>query len=137
MYEEVKDGLIRVLSKVKDIDIFFEPNEDIDEAAEYFFVMLKPIMTENLGKDVVGKSYLIDIRYYLSNWNYLKYMAMAEIIEASIRPVISCKDFSLYVNETEVTIVDKELHVRFSVDITYKEESVDTEEKMEKLDINI
>ncbi len=134
MYEDLKAGIIDVLSRIKDIDIFFEMNEDTLKTPEYFFVMIKPVINESLSKGAHKKVYLVDIRYYSEDWNHLKYMVMGEKLDEAIRPVLKFGDFNASINDTDINVVDEELHVRFKVGVIYKLKEESTAKLMRELE---
>ncbi len=133
-YQVIKAGIIKVLSKVKDIDIFFEMNEDVDACEEYYFVKILPVISKKVSKDANEKVYLVDIRYYHKDFNYLKYIVMAENIDEAIKPNIEFEDFWSDTNEVDINISGEEVHIRFKVALTYVVEKEEEGEKMLKLE---
>ncbi len=133
-YQVIKAGIIKVLSEVKDIDIFFEMNEDVDACEEYFFVKIMPVISDSLSKDVIKKVYLIDVRYYHKDFNYLKYMVMAEKVDEAIKPNIEFESFYSDTGEVDINVSGDEAHIRFKVALTYVVEKEEKREKMLKLE---
>ncbi len=135
-YEKVKTGIIKILSKVKDIDIFFTKNEDSEVVKEYFYVTIKPIINESMGSNVHKKIFFIDIMYSLDTYSYLKYIAMAERIDKYVRPYIDFGDICPSVFDTKMKIVDENLHFTFSFEVIYKYDvKTDDMDKMENINI--
>ncbi len=133
-YELIKDGIKNMLRKFEDVDLFFEHNEDVDSSNEYFFVKIMPVISDSISQDVISKEYLIDIRYYHKDFNYLKYMVMAEKVDELIKQGICFGEFYSTCGMVEINISSDEVHIIFKVGITYVVEKEEEGEKMLKLE---
>ncbi|MBS9782648.1 MAG: hypothetical protein KGV43_02460 [Arcobacter sp.] len=135
MYEEIKKGLIEALKKVKNIDVIFIYNEDVEEVSEYFYVVIKPISRKTESINLESASYLIDIMYDNKNLNDGSAIKMSEKIDEVFRPTLYFDTFSVLIDEANINVVDNMLHYTFSINSTYEVRKESKEDYMKKLEI--
>lgn len=134
MYQEIKRGIIKVLQEIKDIDIIFIKNEDVEEVGEYFYVIVKPIEKRTDSLNLCTQSYLIDILYDKKDAIYHELMEMAERIDCHFRPILEFETFSVIVN-AQMQVIDMILHYSFHFSITYEVRKEKTEEMMGQIEV--
>lgn len=119
-YDEVKNGLIRTLKKVKDIDVFFTTNEDTEVSEEFFFVSIKPVLHSSESVNLYGISCVVSIAYNAPNLSPLDYLNFAESLDMAFSPTLYFDTFSVLVREREFKVIDSMLHFIFTFSITYE-----------------
>ncbi|MDO4772991.1 MAG: hypothetical protein Q4A72_05485 [Bacillota bacterium] len=134
MYEEIKKSLIATLKKIKDIDIFFERNEDTEVSGEYFLVLIKDAGIASESVNLQRYSCLIDIIYDAPAFSNHKYMLMAEAMDKVFGEALETKEVSSF--ERSVIVVDGLLHYTFPFNKTYEMRPVIQEEFMEHIVID-
>lgn len=135
MYKEIKKGLIKALKDIKDIAVLFSVNEDVEQVAEYFRVLIRPITKTTVSTSLESASYLIDITYVKDNASESEYMELGETIDDSLRPNIKLDSFSILVPEAEIKVTDDILHYTFTFNISYAITRENKNEMMQELDI--
>lgn len=136
MYEIIKKSLIETLKRVKEIDVFFERNEDVENSSEYFFVSIKEFSIVSESVNLQRCSCLIDIIYDIQNFSNQKYMLFACEMDKHFANAFEKEASTAFSFERSISIVDGLLHYTFPFSKTYEMRPVEKEEFMEHIVIN-
>lgn len=134
MYQEIKRGIIKVLQEIKDIDIIFIKNEDVEQVSEYFFPIIRAIEKRTESINLYTESFFVDILYDKKDATYHELMDMAQKIDEHFRPVMEFESFSIVV-QAQIQVIEMILHYSFHFSITYEVRKEKTEEMMGEIEV--